>query len=163
MADLEVQNAEESEKPAETPRTRGITFPDIREEMDRLWMSVFSSPWRPFHLAEQMALIPTMDVFEKDGNIEVKIELPGIEAKDVDIRVTGHTLSVTGEKHEEKETKDATFHRTERSYGRFSRQVTLPSNAHGSKAKAKFNNGVLEIKIPVDGDSDDGKKIEIEA
>jgi HSP20 family protein len=107
--------------------------------------------------------MPTMDVFEKDGNIEVRVELPGIEVKDVDVNVNGSTLSIVGEKKEERETKEATFHRTERTYGKFSRQITLPANAQGAKATAKFNNGVLEVKIPVDGETNAGKKIEIQA
>ena len=162
MSDTEVQKVEAPEKPVETPRTRAFGFPDIREEMDRLWMSAFSGPWRPFRFGEQLAHVPTMDVFEKDGALEVRVELPGMEAKDVDIRVAGHTLSITGEKREEKETKEATFHRTERSYGKFSRQISLPSNAEGQKTTAKFNNGVLEIKVPLDGESGDGQKIEIQ-
>jgi HSP20 family protein len=163
MATQEVQKAAEAEKPAEAQKSRALTFPDIREEMDRLWMSVLSNSWRPFRFAEPLALIPTMDVFEKDGHLEVRVELPGIDAKDVDVTVNGSTLSITGEKKEEKETKESTFHRTERTYGKFSRQITLPANAHSTKATAKFNNGVLEVKIPVDGESDGGKKIEIQA
>jgi HSP20 family protein len=148
MTTQEVEKAEATPPVQETPKARAAGFPDIREEMDRLWAALMTNPWRPFRMTGQTALLPTMDVFEKDGKVEVKIELPGIAAEDVDISIDEGILTVTGEKREEKEVTEATYHRAERTYGKFSRQVGLPANADADAATAKFEQGILQVTIP---------------
>ncbi|MGE0057262.1 MAG: Hsp20/alpha crystallin family protein [Dehalococcoidia bacterium] len=162
MTNEEEAKTEETPKPAETPKTRAVSFPDIREEMDRLWAAVMQNPWRPFRMTEPAGLLPSMDVFEKDGKVEVKIELPGIAAKDVDIAIDEGVLTVTGEKKGETEVNEGNYHRSERTYGKFSRQVSLPAHADADKATAKFTDGVLEISIPTkEVTPPTAKKIEI--
>lgn len=140
--------SENTQKP-EIVKTRSMTFPDLREEMDRLWATMMSTPWRPFRSLETSKLMPTMDVFEKDGQLHVKVELPGMTAKDVEISISEGALTITGEKKEEHEVKEANYHRSERTYGKFTRQVGVPAEADADNATAKFADGLLEVAIPL--------------
>ena len=94
------------------------------------------------------ALVPALDVSETDTAIDVRMDLPGITAKDIDIQVNGNLLTVSGERKEEKEEKGKTFHRVERRYGNFSRTVTLPCAVIESEVAAEYKDGVLTIKLP---------------
>jgi len=132
---------------ATKPRVPG--FSDLRDEMDRLWETVMTAPWRPFQGFRQLQLMPAMDVFEKEGQLHVRAELPGLTEKDVQIHVERDALTITGEKKDEREVKEENFYRSERSYGKFSRQVALPAGADAGKASAKFKDGVLEVVIPL--------------
>ena len=138
---------EPSEKSV-APKPRALGFPDLRDEMDRLWETVMSAPWRPFQHFERRAL-PVMDVFEKEGRLHVRAELPGMTDKDIEITVTGDALTISGEKKEEREVKEENYYRSERTYGRFSRQVALPAGADAENATAQFKNGVLEVVVPL--------------
>lgn len=165
MTSEESTNVPVTEKSPAPARTRSMSFSDIRDEMDRLWATIVANPWRPLRFAGvQTPLMPTMDVFEKDNQLTVKVELPGIEAKDIDVTVEDGVLTIAGEKKEEREIKEATYHRSERTYGKFSRQFPLPPQAEGEKATAKFAHGVLEITIPMSSSAPpNAKKIEIQA
>jgi len=94
------------------------------------------------------ALAPALDLSETDTLIEVRMDLPGITAKDIDIQISGNVLTVSGQRAEEKEEKGKTFHRVERRYGSFSRSVTLPCNVVESEVAAEYHDGVLTIKLP---------------
>jgi len=94
------------------------------------------------------AMVPALDVSETDTAIDVRMDVPGITAKDIDIQVNGSLLTVSGERKEEKEEKGKTFHRVERRYGSFSRSVTLPCNVVESEVAAEYKDGVLTIKLP---------------
>jgi HSP20 family protein len=94
------------------------------------------------------AMVPALDVSETDTVIDVRMDLPGITAKDIDIQVNGNLLTVSGERKEEKEEKGKAVHRGERSYGQFFRSVTLPSNVIESEVAAEYKDGVLTIKLP---------------
>jgi len=139
----------EQEKAPEVARTRSVSLPDLREEMDRLWATVMSSPWRPFRSLDTQKLLPSIDVFEKDGQLHVKVELPGMTASDVEITATEDSLKISGEKKTEREVKEENYHLSERSYGSFSRQVSIPPEADIENAGAKFTDGVLEITLPL--------------
>ncbi len=92
--------------------------------------------------------VPAVDVLEKDGTLVLKAELPGIEEKDIDLKLDGNILTIRGErKLEEKEEKD-NYHRIESYYGTFSRSFTLPDTADRDKIKADYKNGVLTITVP---------------
>jgi HSP20 family protein len=119
--------------------------------MDRLWETVMTAPWRPFRYFERARPIPPMDVFEKEGKLHVRAELPGMTEKDVEITVTGDSLTITGEKKEEREVKEENYYRSERSYGKFMRQVALPAGADADNATARFREGVLEVEVPLKG------------
>ena len=88
-----------------------------------------------------------MDVYEDEHNITLKIEVPGIEQKDIDVRLENNTLTVRGERKFEKEEKEENFHRVERRYGSFYRAFTLPNTVDADSASADYDNGVLKIKL----------------
>jgi len=92
--------------------------------------------------------VPAIDVAENENSVFVKVELPGMSEKDVDVNILGNTLTVKGEKKKEEEKKEQNYYRLERSYGSFQRSVTLPSAVEAAKCKASFKDGVLEIEMP---------------
>jgi HSP20 family protein len=91
---------------------------------------------------------PAVDIYEKDGNIVLKAELPGIDPKTVDVRVENNVLTLRGERKFEEEVKKDDFHRVERAYGTFTRSFTLPALVDTDKIKAEFKDGVLKLTIP---------------
>ncbi len=91
---------------------------------------------------------PAVDVVEHDDSYVIEAELPGMNKNDIKISVTNDVLTIQGEKKVEKEDKKKNFHRTERSYGSFSRTFSLPGNVKADKVEAEFNNGVLTVKVP---------------
>jgi HSP20 family protein len=93
------------------------------------------------------SFVPAVDVYEDDKKVVLKLEVPGIEEKDLDIRVENHTLTVKGERKFEKEEKEENFHRIERRYGSFYRAFTLPSTVDTENVDAKYENGVLKLEL----------------
>ena len=90
---------------------------------------------------------PAVDVYEDAQKIVLKLEVPGIEEKDLDVRVENHTLTVKGERKLEKEEKEENFHRIERRYGSFYRAFTLPSTVDTESISANYNAGVLKLEL----------------
>jgi HSP20 family protein len=82
------------------------------------------------------------------ANEVVKAELPGIGKDEVEVNLTGSTLTIEGEKKKEEEVKRANYYRSERSYGSFARTVELPAEVKGEATKATFKDGVLEVRMP---------------
>jgi len=128
------------------------------EAMDKLFESHFPSSWmRPFRMewptwTEGMAPFegktPKVDVIDRDDEVLVKAELPGVDKKDVDISVTRNTVTIKGTtSHEEKEEK-GDYYRCEMSRGAYQRTVMLPADVAEDKAKATFKDGVLELTLP---------------
>jgi len=93
-------------------------------------------------------LVPAMDVAETEDGLTISVELPGLERKDVKLRIENGVLTLSGEKASQKEEKKRDFHCVERRYGTFRRQISLPSQVDAGKANASFENGVLTIEIP---------------
>ena len=91
---------------------------------------------------------PSLDISESDNEIEVHADLPGLKPEEIDIQVSGNTLTIRGERKEAKEEKGTTYHRTERRVGEFSRSVSLPCDVQESKVDAQYADGVLTIKLP---------------
>lgn len=89
-----------------------------------------------------------IDVIETAEMVIVNAEIPGIDPKEVDISITGNTLTIKGEKKVEKEEKEKQYHRIERNYGSFARIVEIPLLVDAEKVKAEYKNGVLKITIP---------------
>jgi HSP20 family protein len=94
------------------------------------------------------AWAPAVDIYETDQAIELKADLPEVEAKDVDVRVEDNMLFLKGERKFEKEVKEENFHRIERSYGSFARSFALPQGIATDKISADYKNGVLKITLP---------------
>jgi HSP20 family protein len=91
---------------------------------------------------------PSVDIFENDNEVVVKAELPGMNAKDIDVRLENNVLTLKGERHFEKETKEENYHRVEREYGTFSRSFALPTAVKDEKVTAEYKDGVLSIVLP---------------
>jgi HSP20 family protein len=89
-----------------------------------------------------------IDVYETKDDVVVKAALPGLKPEQVDISITGSTLSIRGESKEENEVKEENYVRKERHFGSFSRTVTLPDGLKSDKADATFENGMLTLRIP---------------
>lgn len=93
------------------------------------------------------SFVPAVDIYEDTKKVTLKLEVPGIEEKDLDIRVENNTLTVKGERKFEKEEKEENFHRIERRYGSFYRAFTLPSTVDTENVKASYNAGVLKLDL----------------
>jgi HSP20 family protein len=117
--------------------------PEISRFFDRAF-GRFEQPMR----APGGAWMPALDVYETDETFVAKVELPGIEAKDVEVSVEDGTLTVSGKREFASEVNEEHYHRIERHYGSFSRVITLPQTADTEKVDASFDNGVLSIEIP---------------
>src|SRR5262245_5242271 len=91
---------------------------------------------------------PSVDIYEHNSNLVLKAELPGIDPKDVDVRVENNVLTLRGERKVDNEVKQENYHRVERSYGSFSRSFTLPNVVDTDKIKAEFKEGVLQVVLP---------------
>jgi HSP20 family protein len=96
----------------------------------------------------QGAWSPAVDIYEKDGNIVLKAELPGIEAKNVGVTVENNILTLRGERQFDQEVQRENYQRVERSYGTFTRSFTLPTVVDTEKIKAEFKDGVLRMTLP---------------
>jgi len=118
----------------------------LRREMDRLWDDYFGPGRRGLEPME--AWVPAVDVSESDDKITVKAEVPGLEAKDIQISLVGDVLSVKGEKKSEREEKKENYHLVERSYGSFSRSLKLPASVDADKIEATYKQGVLTVECP---------------
>ncbi|HXZ78595.1 MAG TPA: Hsp20/alpha crystallin family protein [Terriglobales bacterium] len=94
------------------------------------------------------SFVPAVDIYEDDHNIKLKMEVPGIDQKDLDIQVENNTLTVKGQRKFEKEEKEENFHRIERHYGSFYRSFALPNAVDTDKVSADYQNGVLNIVLP---------------
>jgi HSP20 family protein len=92
--------------------------------------------------------IPAMDVIETDDHLVLRADLPGMERGDIEIEVKDNVLTVAGERKAEHEEKGEGFHRVERSFGRFSRSLDLPQGIAADEVDARFDRGVLEVRIP---------------
>jgi HSP20 family protein len=91
--------------------------------------------------------VPPVDIYEDAEKVVLKVEVPGIDQKDLDVRVEGNTLTVKGERKFEAEEKEKNFHRIERSYGSFFRAFTLPATVETENIKASYNAGVLKLEL----------------
>jgi HSP20 family protein len=118
--------------------------------MNRMFDEVFRGVNRPAD--EDWALggtwAPPVDIFEHDGNIVLKAELPGVDPKDVDVRLENNVLTLKGERKFDSEVKREHYHRVERAYGAFSRSFTLPNVVDTDKIKAEYKDGVLRVTLP---------------
>jgi len=135
-------------------------------DMPREMTSLFGRPFRSL-LGEPFFGLDTlrapMDVYGKGDDMYVRLELPGIKAEDVDITLAEHTLTIKGERHEDKEIKEDDFYRRERSYGSFERTLPLPEKVTEKDVIASFEDGVLEVKVIGAIASVPAKHIEVKA
>jgi HSP20 family protein len=119
----------------------------LQERMNRL----FDDAGRWKHDGEPSATTtwsPAVDIFETEGEIMVKAELPGMDRKDITLHLENNVLTLKGERRFEKETKEENYHRIERAYGGFSRAFSIPATVDEEKIRADYKDGVLKIALP---------------
>ena len=119
----------------------------LQDRMNRLFDNA-GRGWKSDEPSATTTWSPSVDIFETEGEIVVKAELPGMERKDITLNLENNVLTLKGERRFEKETKEENYHRIERSYGSFLRSFTLPDAADGSKVSADFKDGVLTVHLP---------------
>jgi HSP20 family protein len=168
MADVPVEVKKAT--PAEAPVPDG--WRSFRSEMDRLF-DRFSFPslrrrfelepgWRPMSTFSFSA--PAIDMSEDDKAYKITAELPGLDAKDVDVSVSGNTLVLKGEKRQEKEEKNKNYFFSERAYGSFQRAFELSTTVDRDKIAADYSKGVLTITLPKTAEAQkQAKKIEVKS
>lgn len=118
----------------------------IQDRMNRLFQDTYA-PNREEGLSTT-AFAPPTDVYEDENHVTLKLEVPGIDEKDLDIRVENNTLMIKGERKFEREEKEENFRRVERQYGTFVRSFSLPSTVDTDNINANYERGVLRISMP---------------
>src|SRR5215210_1549797 len=113
------------------------------QELDRLFSSLFENSGR-----QVQRWVPAMDLVEAEDYFVLKADLPGMGEDDVAIEVQDNVLTISGSREAEHERKEKGWYRLERSYGSFSRSLTLPDGVDADKVEASFDHGVLELRIP---------------
>jgi HSP20 family protein len=149
-------------------------FESLRREIDRLFDDFRPFDWRlpsrvlgfevPRIARAEWQVAPAMDLVEKDDAYEITAELPGLDEKNVEIKLSNHTLTIKGEKNEVKEDKQKDYYHSERRYGSFQRSFQLPEGVDADKIDAHFAKGVLTVKLPKTAEAKKAeKKIAVKA
>src|SRR5215218_908283 len=134
--------------------TRWDPFQDLRSAQDEMaQMSpmlahALGLPGQPQGSATATAWAPALDISERKDAYLVTVELPGIEADDLQITLEDGLLTIQGERHFAHDSSEQQFHRVERRYGAFRRSITLPAQVQAEQIEASFDNGVLQILVP---------------
>jgi len=136
---------------------------EMNNLMDRFFRGFDIEPFGAGELATS-DFMPHVDVKEDDKEIKVTAELPGMDERDIDVTLSGDSLTIKGEKHEETEDKGKDYYRSECRYGSFHRVIPLSAEVDESKAEADFKKGVLKIRLPKTAEAQKShKKIEIKS
>lgn len=151
---LPIKNEDASAKPTGT-----IWSPleALRNEIDQLFEDFAPSRWRSSERAlfgrtlpsfKKWTSAPAVDVIEKEDAYEVTAEVPGLDAENIEVRLSDGVLSIRGEKHEDREESRQEYHLSERRYGSFQRSFRLPDTIDADRVEAYFGKGVLTVKLP---------------
>jgi HSP20 family protein len=122
-------------------------FSTLQDRMNRLFRESYGPEGREESLTSS-TFAPPVDVYEDEHTVTLKIEVPGVDEKDIDVRVENNILTVHGERKFEKEEKEENFRRVERQYGSFTRTFTLPSTVNAEHVSANYDKGILKIALP---------------
>ena len=122
-------------------------FATLQDRVNRVFRESYTAGDRDEALTTS-TFAPAVDVYEDEHNVTLKIEVPGIDEKDIDVRVENNTLTVHGERKIEKEEKEENYRRVERQYGSFTRTFNLPQTVDTEKVSATYDKGVLKITLP---------------
>ncbi len=122
-------------------------FTTVQDRLNRLFRESYGPEGREESLITS-GFAPPVDVYEDEHNVTLKIEVPGIDEKDMDVRIENNVLTVHGERKFEKEEKEENFRRVERQYGSFTRTFTLPTTVDAEKVSANNDRGILKIVLP---------------
>ena len=175
MAETTSKVPVKTEKPA-TPPQVWRPFEGLRHEIDRLFDEFDGGFWRtpfrsslldvaPFRNGNGgFASVPAVDVSETDKAYEITAELPGMDEKNVEVKVANGLLTIKGEKQDEKEEKKKDYYRRERSFGSFERSFQVPEGVDADKIEANFKKGVLSVTLPKSAEAQKAeKKIAVKA
>ncbi len=121
-------------------------FSTLQDRVNRIFRESFS-PEGSDEALTTSNFAPPVDVYEDEHNITLKIEVPGIDEKDINVTIENNTLTVRGERRFEKDEKEENFHRVERMYGSFTRSFTLPNTVDPEQVSAHYEKGVLKIRL----------------
>ena len=121
-------------------------FSTMQDRINRLLRGSYN-PEGPEEALTTTSFAPAVDIYEDEHYITLKMEVPGIDEKDIDVRLENNTLTVHGERKIEKEEKEENFRRVERQYGEFTRSFTLPSSVDLDQVSAHYDKGVLKINL----------------
>ena len=173
MADKQTDVARTGEKSLARPDILRSPFQMLErfaDEMDRVfddfgfgrrWLAPsLGTAWPRLRSAEEF--MPNVEVLQRDNNLVIRADLPGLTRDDIKIEVTEDGVTIQGERKREHEEEKGGVYRSERTYGSFSRTIALPEGAMTDQAKASFKDGVLEITMPAPPDSvKRGRRLEI--
>jgi HSP20 family protein len=139
-------------------------FWDMQSQMDRMFSEMLGNAGRsPARQLEGMTeWAPAVDATEKDGNLVIRAELPGVRPEDVDISLHENVLTISGERKAEQEEERGGYYIRERRYGTFSRSFSLPQGTDESKIRARYEHGVLEVTVEGAAVVTEPKRIQIE-
>jgi HSP20 family protein len=121
-------------------------FSTLQDRVNRILRESFT-PQSPEEALTTSNFAPPVDVYEDEHNITLKIEVPGIDEKDINVSIENNTLTVRGERRFEKDEKEENYHRVERMYGSFTRSFTLPNTLDPEQVSANYEKGVLKIRL----------------
>lgn len=174
MAEAATKLPVSKEKSAAPAERDWAPFESLRREVDRIFEDFRPFGWRLPRTAglnvdlplpgRSWSVNPAFDVVEKDNEYEITAELPGIDEKNVDIKLNNRLLTIKGEKSEEKEEKEKDYYLSERRYGSFQRSFEVPESVDANKIEATFAKGVLIVRLPKTAQAKQAeKKISIKA
>ncbi|HET6374844.1 MAG TPA: Hsp20/alpha crystallin family protein, partial [Methylocella sp.] len=161
---LPVKN--ETRAPAGPPAS-WAPFESLRREIDRLFEGFHLGSWGlPFRRAfeieipwpREMGIAPAVDVAEKEKEYEITAELPGMDEKNIEVKLANNVLTIKGEKKEEKEEREKDYYLSERRYGSFVRSFQVPEGVDTAKIEASFSKGVLTVKLPKSAEAQKNEK-----
>jgi HSP20 family protein len=141
---------------------------DLASELDRLWRAPFSLLLNPFERLNQLtdvpapAFLPKIDVLQRDNQLIVRADLPGVDRTDVQVTIEENALVISGERREEREEHEGDVQRIERLYGMFERRIPLPFTPDPSQVTAKLDRGVLEISLPLPAAQEEDRSRNVE-
>jgi len=143
-----MENGKQKGKLAVREQPRNLLWPpEFDRFFERAWIPwTATRRWRRPWMPEEW--MPDIDVFERDGKLVVRADLPGMKREDLEVRVQGETLIVKGRREEEKEIEEKDYHHSERRTGAFTRTVALPDGFDPGTIEATYTDGVLEVTIP---------------
>jgi HSP20 family protein len=121
----------------------------LQDRMNRLFNDSYSGRNQEDHMLSRGTWIPPVDIYEVDGELVLKAELPDMKREDIDVTVENNTLTVRGDRKLDNEIKQENFHRVERAYGSFVRTFSLPPTVDTGKIGAEYKDGVLTVKLPM--------------
>lgn len=167
--------AEATKLPVKTEKTAApaktaewAPFESLRREVDRLFDDFRPFDWRlpsvrsAFELPKlttgEWKIAPAIDLIEKEKEYEISAELPGIDDKNVEVKLANGVLTIKGEKNEEKEEKQKDYYLSERRFGSFQRSFAVPEGVDADKIEASFTKGVLTVKLPKSAEAQKAEK-----